>query len=462
MSFSSLRFRLLLAAVGFVFAALALAAGGLTFLFRDHVERWVDSELGGYLDQVIAGIDKDAEGTFTVTAPPGDPRFEQPLSGRYWQVAVLPDGPVLRSRSLWDFAIDLPSDGEVDDEAHHYRVPRPDGSELYLLQRRVVLSDRLEGATAQVAVAIDAAEVSTAVYRFASVLAPFLLFIGFLLVLAAWIQVRVGLRPLATMQQKLGAIRAGKRGRLGGGFPDEVQPLASEVDALLDARDQQVQRARLRAADLAHGLKTPLQVLLSDADQLKRKGEFEVATEIEEIVQALQRHADHQLSRARIASPNPNVAADVGEVAARVARVMQRTPEGRRLKWKLDLPSEIVARIDPDDLSEAIGNLTENAVRYAKSTVAIAARRHADMTSIVVCNDGPGIPAEQWDRMLTRGARLDTSVPGTGLGLAIVKDIVDVWSADLSFDTTERRFSVTMSIPAKEASVIQLTPAREA
>ena len=119
-------------------------------------------------------------------------------------------------------------------------------------------------------------------------------------------------------------------------------------------------------------------------------------------------------------------------------------------------------RIEPDDLSEAIGNLTENAVRHAKSTVAIAARRDADTTSIVVSDDGPGIPAEQWDRMLTRGARLDTSVPGTGLGLAIVKDIVDVWSADLSFKTAERQFGVKMSIPAKEAAVIRLNPAREA
>lgn len=462
MSFSSLRVRLLLGAVGFVLAAVVLAAVGLTVLFRDHVERWVDGELHGYLDQVIAGIDKDANGTFIVSPPPADPRFQQPLSGRYWQVAIEPDGPVLRSRSLWDFAIDVPAENDVDDEAQHERVAGPDGSRLYLLQRRVGLPARLDGVTALVAVAVDAAEVDAAVYRFASVLVPFLLLIGALLVGAAWVQVGVGLRPLAAMQRKLADIRAGVRTRLGGGLPDEVQPLASEVDGLLDARDQQVERARARAADLAHGMKTPLQVLLSDAEQLKRKGEAAVAAEIEEIVKSLQRHVEHQLSRARIAPSNPNISADVGEVAARVARVMRRTPDGKRLAWTLDLPPGIFARIDPDDLAEAIGNLGENAVRHASSTVAIAARRNADKAEIVVSDDGPGTPAERWDEMLMRGARLDSSMPGTGLGLAIVKDIADAWSAELSSEMADGRFHVTLSIPAKDASVIPLKAAREA
>ena len=459
MSFTSLRLRLLLGAGAFILTALALAALGLTFLFRDHVERWVDGELAGYLDQVIAGIDIGPDGELAVTKPPADPRFAQPLSGRYWQVVVEPDGPILRSRSLWDFEIPLLPADAVDDEAHHGRVPGPDGTRLYLLQRHVRLPSRLGGNTALAAVAVDAAEVAAAVRRFASVLVPLLLVLSALLILAAWIQVRVGLRPLSAMQSKLGAIGSGGRSRLGGGFPDEVQPLASEIDTLLDARDRQVDRARSRAADLAHGLKTPLQVLLSDAEQLKRKGETAVAEEIETIVTALQRHAERQLSRARMASYSPNASADIAEIAEQVARVMKRTPEGRRLAWRADLPPDIRARIDPQDLAEALGNLTENAVRHARSRIAIEATRDGATARVTIADDGPGIPIEQQEEVLDRGARLDSTGAGSGLGLAIVKDIAEIWDAELSFETTAQGFTAALAIPAVAAksTVVPLT-----
>jgi hypothetical protein len=184
-NFTSLRLRLLLGAGAFILTALALAALGLTFLFQDHVEGWVDGELDGYLDQVIAGIDIGPDGKLAVTEPPANPRFTQPLSGRYWQVVVEPDGPLLRSRSLWDFEIPLLPAGTVADEAHHGRVPGPDGTHLYLLQRHVRLPSRLGRNTALAAVAVDAAEVAAAVRRFASVLVPALLVLSALLILAA-------------------------------------------------------------------------------------------------------------------------------------------------------------------------------------------------------------------------------------------------------------------------------------
>lgn len=451
MSFNSLRLRLLLGAAAFVLTALAVAAVGLTLLFQAHTERWVDGELKAYLDQVIAGVDEGPDGKLAVTTAPADPRFDQPLSGRYWQIVVEPDGPVLRSRSLWDFEIALPAETTVDDVVRHYRVPGPNDTTLYLLLRHVKLPARLGGNTARAAVAIDAAEVAGAVRRFASVLVPGLLVLGALLILAAWIQVRVGLKPLSAMRHTLEEIGTAARRRLGGGFPDEVQPLATEIDTLLDARDRQVERARSRAADLAHGLKTPLQVLLSDAEQLKRKGETELAAEIETIVTALQRHTERQLSRARMASYAANAATDIGETAEQVMRVMKRTPEGQRLAWRTDLPSGIAARIDAQDLAEAIGNLTENAVRHARSRVAIGARRDGETVHFTIADDGPGIPPEHQQEVLDRGMRLDTTGTGAGLGLAIVKDIAETWDATLGFETTSQGFSVRLTIPAANA-----------
>ncbi len=450
MSFASLRLRLLLGAAGFILIALALAAVGLTFLFRAHVEAWVDGELNAYLDQVITGIDAGPDGKLVMANAPADPRFDQPMSGRYWEVVVEPDGPVLRSRSLWDYELPLPTEKDVGNEVHRHRVVGPGDSRLYLVQRRIALPERLGGKTARAAVAVDVAAVDAAVRRFATVLAPLLLLLSTLLILATWVQVDVGLKPLAAMRQKLADVSAGARKRLGHGFPDEVQPLASEVDMLLDERDRQIEQARARAADLAHGLKTPLQVLLSDAELLKSKGETSIAEEIEGIATALQRHTERHLSRARMAAHNANASADVGEIAERVVRVMKRTPEGRRLAWTLELPTGIGARIDAEDLAEAIGNLSENAVRHANSHITVSVRREAGDAVVSLIDDGPGIPVDRQSEVLDRGTRLDSSGPGAGLGLAIVKDIADEWGAKLSFQAGESVFGVTLQLPIAE------------
>jgi signal transduction histidine kinase len=444
---TSLRLRLLLGAVGFILAALALAALGLTLLFREHVDNWVDGELKGYLDQVIAGIDVGPTGELIVLRPPTDPRFDQPFSGRYWEVLVEPSGSTLRSRSLWDYEIPLPTEENIGDELHRYRLAGPNDSRLYLLQRRIELPERLGRKTVRAAFAVDAAEVETAVRRFATALIPLLSVLGALLLLAAWVQVSVGLRPLSMIRRKLTEIGAGARKRLGGGFPAEVQPLAGEVDTLLDDRDKQIERTRARAADLAHALKTPLQVLLSDASALKDQGQTAISEEIESIATALQHHSERYLSRARRATYTAGASADVGQVAERVVRVVKRTPDGQRLTWTLDLPAGIRARIDAEDLAEAIGNLSENAARHARSQVAVSAQTDADSAILSLTDDGPGIPEALQDEVLKRGTRLDRSGPGTGLGLSIVKEIAEAWGAELSFQSGEDRFSVRLRLP---------------
>jgi signal transduction histidine kinase len=444
----SLRLRLLVGAGAFIFAAVAVSAIGLAYLFRSHVESWVDAELSADLDQVIAGIDRNGEGGIAVVKQPSDPRFEQPLSGLYWQVVVEPGGRVLRSRSLWDFAIALPPEAAVDDIVHHHLSAGPAGQTLYLIQRRIALPARLDAHTVRVAVALNDAEVRAAVWRFAAALSPFLLVLGALLTAAAWVQVAYGLRPLAAMRAKLAAIGSGARRRLGGGFPDEVQPLAREIDALLDARERQVDTARARAADLAHGLKTPLQVLASDADQLKAKGEDEIAGEIDTVASAMQRLVERQLARARVGSADANAAAVIGDAVASVVRVVERTPKGRDLAWRVEVPAGVSARIDAGDLTEALGNLIENAARHARAEVAITAAPEDGRLAIRVKDDGSGIPPEREADALRRGTRLDTSGPGAGLGLAIAADIAEAWGGTLSFERPDGGFCVCLRIPS--------------
>ena len=387
MSFASLRVRLLVAAAISIILALALAAAGLAWLFERHVERWIDSGLEVELNQLVGGLRRSPTGQIEIGKMPSDPRFEQPLSGLYWQVAIEPSGPVLRSRSLWDFQLALP-DAKVDDALHQSRLPGPGGSTLYVLQRHVELPETLGGGTAKAAVALNAGELRAAVWRFTGALTPFLILVGALLVAAAWIQVSIGLRPLSAMRNTLIAIRTGERRRLGSGYPDEVQPLAREIDSLLDARDAQLEKARARAADLAHGLKTPLQVLSGEAERLRTRGAVDIAGDIESIAEDMQRHIERHLTRTRLAPPSEDVSTNLRDIAERVARVVERTPAGARLTWSNTVPADLTARIDPDDLAEALGNLIENATRHARSKVMISGASERDMAALTIFMTG--------------------------------------------------------------------------
>lgn len=440
----SLRLRLLAAGALSILIALSLAGVGLTVLFERHVERRVTAELGIYLDQMVAGLDRNPAGALAVTRPLVDPRFAQPLSGLYWQARA--GGDLLRSRSLWDVELRLPVDDGKDGLLHDYRLAGPGGAELIVVDRTVHLPQRLGGGAVRAAVAADAAEITAATRAFGADLLPYLVLLAVFLIAAAYAQVAVGLRPLARLRERLAAIRAAKSHRLGDDFPDEIVPLSREFDALLDARETQLQRARARAADLAHGLKTPLQVLSGDVDRLRGAGETAVADEIEQVAVTMQRHVDRELARARMGAGQPDARAPVADVVRRVVAVVSRGPKGADLDWSLDVPESVEARIDPDDLAEAIGNLVENAARHARSKVSVTARGRAGRIEIVVTDDGPGIPKDQIDRALVRGNRLDSLGATTGLGLAIVSDIAEAWRGRIGFNSGPDGFDVTFEV----------------
>jgi signal transduction histidine kinase len=364
---------------------------------------------------------------------PADPRFAKPLSGLYWQLQV--GETRLRSRSLWDDRLALPPDELANGAVHKHRIQGPNGVELIALERSVTLPPRLGGGAMRAAVALDAADVAAATRSFAVDLLPYLAVIAIFLIAAAYAQVTVGLRPLAAVRERLSAIRAGTARRLGEAFPDEIVPLAAEIDELLAARETQIEKARARAGDLAHGLKTPLQVLAGDVKRLRTKGEAEIAAEIEQVATAMQRHVDRELARARTAAGDPEAQTRILDVVERIVAVVIRTPAGARLEWSIDTEPGMVARIDPDDLAEAIGNLAENAARHARGKVSIRSRRDAGFIVVTVADDGPGIPKEQLEQALSRGGQLDRSGSGAGLGLAIVRDIAESWGGRLEIHT---------------------------
>lgn len=419
---TSIRLRLLAAGGAAVLVSLALAAAGLMLIFERHVQRLAVVELAADLDQLAAGLERGPDGTLVMAQPPTDPRYDQPLSGLYWQVQTATD--TLVSRSLWDETITLPEAAPGGSPREHL-VPGPRGATLLLLERRL----RLGPDGARIATALDRAQLRNASRAFAGDLVPYIGLLAAALIAAGWAQVAIGLRPLAAVGARVAAVRSGVARTLGTDFPAEVQPLAAEVDALITAREADITRARARAADLAHGLKTPLQALMGEADRLRDRGLTAESTGIEEVATAMRRHVDRELARARIASRSRAVATDPAPVVARLVAVLRRTRDGARVSWDVAAMPGTALRIDPDDLTEALGALLENAARHARTRVRVGLVAAGDTTAVTITDDGPGIPPSRLADLTARGARLDLAGPdagiGTGLGLAIAGDIAE-------------------------------------
>ena len=330
MTGGSLKARLLAAGAASIVLALTIAGFGLMLLFERHLEARVTLELESHLRQLVGGLARAGDGSLELAVPLAEPRFNEPLSGLYWQIVVEPDGPVLRSRSLWDAVLDLPPDRLATGEAHRHTIQGPGGASLLAIERQVVLPPDLGGETIRAAVAIDRLQICAAVLAFASDLVPSLGLLAAFLVLAAWVQVWVGLKPLDAVRRQLAAVVAGRDARFGAAFPDEVRPLAVELDRLLEAQEAAIERARARAADLAHGLKTPLTVLSAEAEELRARGETRIADEIATLADAMRRHVERELARGRAGiRARGGASQPVRGVVDRVVGVLRRTPRGQ-------------------------------------------------------------------------------------------------------------------------------------
>ncbi|MGR3379263.1 sensor histidine kinase [Salipiger abyssi] len=438
----SLRLRLAVAGAVAILLALGLTALGLSALFGAHVERRALAEMGVQLDQVLAGLEMRPEGVALVR-PPADPRFAQPYAGLYWQI----EGPwgVERSRSLWDAALDLPPDTVGDGGVHVHRLPGPGEQRLLVLERSVTLPERLGRGSARAAVAMDDAELDAARRAFLADLLPSLGVLALALTAAGWAQLWVGLRPLSGLGARVAALRAGTTDRMGADWPREVRPVATEIDALLTAREAETERARARAADLAHGLKTPLQALMGEADRLRGSGAISQAEAIEDTARAMRRTVDRELARARTAARTADARADPAQVAERLIAVLRRTPDGARLDWRQTIPPGLAVALHEADLAEALGAITENAARHARGGVTLSARTEGDRLFLSVTDDGPGIPAARREALLRRHARADES--GTGLGLSIASDIAAASGGALSLSDAAPGLTATLILP---------------
>ena len=269
---------------------------------------------------------------------------------------------------------------------------------------------------------------------FATDMLPYLAVMAVVLLVAAWIQVRIGLAPLDTVRRGVMEIRSGTTGRLERIYPDEVMPLVDEMNGLLEAQEQAIERARAWTADLAHGLKTPLMVLTADSQRLREEGNRSIADDLDQLAETMRRHVDREMIRARVRSGVRTrwARADTGDAINRIVRTLKRTPRGGALGWSVDVPEGSNAAILPDDLTELLGNILENATKWADKTVSISVSK-GNTIAITVEDDGVGVPEDQLDSLSLRGVRLDEQKQGSGLGLAITRDIVEAYHGGLLF-----------------------------
>ena len=422
----SLRARLTFAAILTVATVLVIVWVLLGVIFENHVERLLEDDLQSRLLELAGSLTLDEEDHPTLASEPTDPRYQRPAGGAYWRVDE--DGKtLLRSLSLWDFDITPTKRVHFSPTGVATEERGPNGSTVYLAERDVVLDGHDRPHTIRIAVALDTSNVERLRRSFARQVVMALGVIGVVLSLGAWLQSRFGLRPLMSVRDQLARVHSGADARLTGRFPSEIEPLVDDLNKLLGRQEELVRRARERAGDLAHGLKTPLTILQIEARNAEQRGDALTAASLREQIGAMKRHVERELSRARMsgASAGGGALVDPHGTVDRLIRMVQRMPGGETIDWQNDLPSGARLRMDPDDFGEIAGNLLDNARKHAKSIVRVSADAEAGGRQVCFDDDGPGISSEDRDRIFQRGERATAEGEGSGLGLSIVLEALE-------------------------------------
>ena len=391
-------------------------------------------ELRNQLNQLTANITLDENDAILIAELP-DPRFDLPFSGLYWQVVEI-DGDSIFSRSLWGDPIATPNLNAAGEQVRGRTITAQDET-LLTLSWRILFGDTPEPRTLDLTVGIDEVELTRPLQEFRQKLIQWLALMFVFLILASWVQVRLGLSPLEAIREKIQGIRSGSDKRLVGTFPAEVMPLASEVNELLELHETSLNSARARASDLAHGLKTPLTIMLTHAADLEEDGQAQIAKEIREQVNSMHHYVERELARTRLQVPSGKRSL-AKPVIEKMVKMIAKLPREAPLQWDTDIPDALETPFDAHDLSELMGNMLDNARKWAKSVVHVQGviGSHGSAT-LIVEDDGPGVPEELIETILARGGRLDDNVQGTGLGLAICADMAKEYGADLSFSRSE-------------------------
>jgi len=437
LSAQSIASRLFLSAAFWSATILVIAGLGLSALNARSDEANFDDTLGVYLKALVANVAVVGEEGRNAAPPSIAPQFELAFSGWYWQITRL-DGehPDIRtSRSL--FATQLPrlDADQPHDKSGVWRgyVVGPGDHSLRMIEREI---DAGEEGRYLVQVAANAEVVQSGIVNFEYALGATFLILAIALLGSTALTVRYGLRPLRVLQEGVTAIRRGEAERIGGVFPEDVAPLAAELNLLLDANREVVERARTQVGNLAHALKTPLSVIVNEAES----GSLRLPEKVREQADIMSRQVSFYLDRARAAARanSPSAATELRPVIDGLVRTFEKVYRDRRLNFEVSAPEGLRFRGEPQDLTDLIGNLLDNAGKWARERVTIDAERDPSADSAGrpyfiarIDDDGPGLDPQARESALQRGRRLDESRPGSGLGLSIVVELAAIYGGSL-------------------------------
>jgi signal transduction histidine kinase len=249
-------------------------------------------------------------------------------------------------------------------------------------------------------------------------------------------QVRRGLLPFNELRTHLGAVREGKTPRVGGEYPEEVQPLVDDLNALLDHRDTMIARAQAKAGDLAHGLKTPLAVLAQEAERAGAQGHTDLSSTLRHEVDRMRRQIDYHLAQARAAASGSTLGARcaVRASADGLVRTLQRLHADKQLTIDVHVAADHAVRSQREDLDEMLGNLLDNACKWARTHVVLTSAVSGLNVELTVDDDGPGLDVAIRAAVLQRGVRADETAPGSGLGLAIVRELAALYRGTIALE----------------------------
>ena len=430
----SLSGRLIILAALWSFLILLVAGLILYTLQRQVTERGFDERLGVYVKEIVADLAAPSDSDRQQIGDLGEPRFDLPMSGWYWQVTRTDsERPVIRaSRSLVGGQLpkleDLGAE-EVRGARKDYIIG-PDDRRLRQFERRI---DAGEDGRYIIAVSAPADEIADDIrdFRIALTITFALLFLA--LVVSTLLQVRLGLAPLARLRQSVGDVRTGASARIDGSYPPDLRPLAGELNQLIDSNREILDRARTHVGNLAHALKTPLSVIINEADSHPGP----LASKVNEQAMMMRNQVSYYLDRARAAAVSGALGGDceVGLPLEALIRTFEKIYRDKDVKTELRLSGHPRFRGEKQDLEEMLGNLLDNAFKWTDDevTVAIEPFEQAGRRYLrcVVEDNGPGLPAALRDEMLRRGRRLDESKPGSGLGLSIVGDLAKLYTGSL-------------------------------
>ena len=424
--------------------AFALTAFVLIWFYRSSTYRMFDDPLVSTIQSLISYVETDPEdGRIMLSDEPIDPNYQRALSGRYWVIGEL-DGegrliPVMGSPSLYGATLVLPLEDATKITEQLGEVVTtisigPDREPLRLAAQAVIFSD-LGDRPVVIAAAADRRPAVAAVRRFSQIALGLMSLLALGLVSAIYMQVRLGLQPLFDLRRRVADVREGNAGAVEGDYPKEIMPLADELNTLIGHNKDVVEYARTHVGNLAHALKTPLAVLVNEADD-KDTPLAKIVTRQSEI---MSKQVDHHLRRARAATRGQSIGArtPVNETVSSLARTLQKIYRDKDLDVQVNIDEDLVFRGEKRDLEEMAGNLLDNACKWTKSQIEVNAHVLSDGPSAIILtidDDGPGLSEDQYSIVLQRGARLDEATPGSGFGLSIVNDLAKAYKGSVTLD----------------------------